>query len=250
MRVEKIVLYKHLGIDPQKHNVADPGRATGKYLAVGIRNLIVYPTIGGIVSGLAWWAHLFVDRFMENSSISGVIIPDMVEFVTSLAWGLLLIVAIVVFPYCVYLGLRSFLVSFFNPNLSSPQSSLKCFLSSIKSDLYKRAYNLLTDNAQRAGRVKLPRKGVLSEKMPEIVIENLSSFKRFWTDMGTFSWKAKTRKIRQRVLDSHTTLLIIPVMVDNPSKKRHKLSFEAEFVLVKRQELWFLANGFLWPLYV
>jgi len=40
------------------------------------------------------------------------------------------------------------------------------------------------------------------------------------------------------------------VIVDNPSKKGHKLSFEAEFVLVKRQELWFLANGFLWPLYM
>ncbi|GAH59336.1 unnamed protein product, partial [marine sediment metagenome] len=35
--MEKIVLYEHLGIDPQKHNVADPGRATRKYLAVGIR---------------------------------------------------------------------------------------------------------------------------------------------------------------------------------------------------------------------
>lgn len=248
--MEKIVLYEHLGIYPQKHNVADPGRATGKYLTVGIRNLIVYPTIGGIISGLAWWAHLFVDRFMESYSIPGIIIPDMIEFVTSLAWGLLLIVAIVFFPYYVYLGLRSFLISFLNPNLSSPQSSLKCFLNSIKNDLYERAYNILTDHAQKAGRVKLPRKGVLSEKMPEIVIENLSSFKRFWTDMGTFSWKAKTRKIREKALDTHTTLLTIPVIVDNPSKKRHKLSFEAEFVLVKRQELWFLANGFLWPLYI
>lgn len=187
---------------------------------------------------------------MESYSIPGIIIPDMIEFVTSLAWGLLLIVAIVFFPYYVYLGLRSFLISFLNPNLSSPQSSLKCFLNSIKNDLYERAYNILTDHAQKAGRVKLPRKGVLSEKMPEIVIENLSSFKRFWTDMGTFSWKAKTRKIREKALDTHTTLLTIPVIVDNPSKKRHKLSFEAEFVLVKRQELWFLANGFLWPLYI
>ena len=248
--MSKIVLYEHLEVDSQKQNVADPGRATRKYLAVGIRNLIVYPTIGGIISGLAWRAHLFVDRFMESSSISGVIIPDMIEFVTSIAWGLLLIVAIVVFPYGVYLGLRSFLVSSFNPNLSSPQSSLKCFLNSIRSDLCERAYNLLTDQAQKAGRVKLPRKGVLSEKMPEIVIEDLSSFKRFWTDMGTFSWKAKTRKIRAKALDSHTTLLTIPVVVDNPSKKGDKLSFEAEFVLVKRQELWFLANGSLWPLYM
>lgn len=248
--MEKIVLYEHMGIDPQKHNVADPGQATGKYLAVGIRNLIVYPIIGGIVSGLAWWAHLLVDRFMENHSIPGIIIPDIIEFVTSLAWGLLLIVAVAVFPYCVYLGLRSFLVSFFNPNLSSPRSSLKSFLNSIKSDLYERAYNLLTDQAQKAGRVKLPRKGVLSEKMPEIVMEDLSSFKRFWTDMETFSWKAKTRKIRQKAVDSHTTLLIIPIIVDNPSKKPPKLSFEAEFVLVKRQEFWFLANGFLWPLYM
>ena len=248
--MRKIVLYEHLEVDSQKQNVADPGRATRKYLAVGIRNLIVYPTIGGIISGLAWWAHLFVDRFMESSSISGIIIPDIIEFVTSLAWGLLLIVAIVVFPYCVYSGMRSFLVSSLNPNLSSPQSSLKCFLNSIKSDLYERAYNLLTDHAQKAGRVELPRKGVLSQKMPEIVIENLSSFKRFWTDMGTFSWKAKTRKIHEKTLDSHTTLLTIPVIVDNPSKKRPKLSFQAEFVLVKRQELWFLANGFLWPLYM
>ena len=248
--MEKIVLYEHLEMDPQKHNVADPGRATRKYLAVGIRNLIVYPTIGGIVSGLAWWAHLFVDRFMENSSISSVIIPDIIEFVTSLAWGLLLIVAIVVFPYCLYLGLRSFLVSSLKPDLSSPQSSLKCFLNSIKSDLYERAYNLLTDHAQKVGSVRLPRKGIFSKKMPEIIIENLSSFKRFWTDMETFSWKAKARRIRQKAVDSHYTLLTIPVIVDNPSKKRHKLSFEAEFVLVKRQELWFLANGFLWPLYV
>ncbi len=248
--MEKIVLYEHLEMDPQKHNVADPGRATRKYLAVGIRNLIVYPTIGGIVSGLAWWAHFFVDRFMENSSISGVIIPDIIEFVTSLAWGLLLIVAIVVFPYCLYLGLRSFLVSSLKPDLSSPESSLKCFLNSIKSDLYERAYNLLTDHAQKVGSVKLPRKGIFSKKMPKIIIENLSSFKRFWTDMETFSWKAKARRIRQKAVDSHYTLLTIPVIVDNPSKKRHKLSFEAEFVLVKRQELWFLANGFLWPLYV
>jgi len=248
--VRKVVLYEHLGIDLQKHDVADPGRVTRKYLAVGIRNLIVYPTIGGIISGLAWWAHLLVDRFMESSSITGIIIPDIIEFVTSLAWGLLLIAAIVFFPYYVYLGLRSFLVSFLKPNLSSPESSLKCFLNSIRSDLYERAYNLLTDHAQKAGMVKLPRKGILSEKMPEIVIENLSSFKRFWTDMETFSWKAKTRKIREKVLDSHVTLLIIPVIVDNPLKKRQKLSFEAEFVLIKRQELWFLANGFLWPLYM
>lgn len=248
--MSKIVLYEHLEIDSRKHNVPDPGRATRKYLAMGIKNLIVYLAVGGIVSGLAWWAHLFVDRFMENSSISGIIIPDIVEFVTSLAWGLLLIVAIVVFPYCVYLGLRNFLVSSFNPNLSSPQSSLKCFLNSIKSDLCERAYSLLTDHAQKAGRVKLPRKGVLSEKMPEIAIEDLSSFRQFWTDMGTFSWKAKTRKIHEKTLDSHTTLLTIPVIVDNPSKKGPKLSFEAEFVLVKRQELWFLANGFLWPLYM
>ena len=158
--------------------------------------------------------------------------------------------AVVVFPYCVYLGLRSFLVSSFNPNLSSPQSSLKCFLNSIRSGLYERAYSLLTDQAQKAGRLKLPRKGVLWEKVPEIVIENLSSFKQFWTDMETFSWKAKTRKIQAKALDSHTTLLTVPVMLDNPSKKPQKLSFEAEFVLVKRQELWFLANGFLWPLYM
>ncbi len=246
----KIVLYEHLALDSQKHNVANPERATRKYLAVGIRNLIVYPTIGGIVSGLAWWAHLFIDRFMESSSISGVIVPDLIEMVTSLAWGLLLIVAVVVFPYCVYSGMRSFLVSSLNPNLSSPQSSLKCFLNSIKSDLYERAYNLLTDHAQKAGSVKLPRKGVLSEKMPEITIESLSSFKQFWTDMETFSWKVKTRKIRKEALDSHATLLRIPVIVDNPSKKPPKLSFVAEFVLVKRQELWFLANGFLWPLYM
>ncbi len=248
--MSKIVLYEQLEMDSHKHNVADTGQATRKYLAMGIKNLIVYLAVGGIVSGLAWWAHLFVDRFMENSSISGIIIPDIIEFFTSIAWGLLLIVAVVVFPYCVYLGLRSFLVSSFNPNLSSPQSSLKCFLNSIKSDLYERAYNLLTDRAQKAGRVKLPRKGVLSEKMPEIAIEDLSSFRQFWTDMGTFSWKAKTRKISEKTLDSHTTLLTIPVIVDNPSKKPQKLSFEAEFVLVKRQEFWFLANGFLWPLYM
>lgn len=121
------------------------------------------------MKGLAWWTHLFVDRFMENSSISGVIIPDMLEFVTSLAWGLLLIVAIAVFPYCVYLGLRSFLVSSLNPNLSSPKSSLKCFLNSIRSDLYERAYNLLTDQAQKAGRVKLPRKGFCRRKCRKLL---------------------------------------------------------------------------------
>jgi len=241
--VEKIILYGHLEIDPQKHNVIDPTRATRKYLAVGIRNLIFYPTIGGIVSGLAWWAHLFVDRFMENPSI-----PSIIEFGISLAWGLLLIVAIVVFPYCVYSGLRSFLVSFLKPNLSSPESSLKCFLNSIKSDLYERAYNLLTDGAQKAGRIELPRKGVLSEKMPEIVIEDLSSFERYWKNMAAFSWKAKTRKICEKALDQNTTLLKIPLIVDNPSKRYNKLSFEAEFLLIKRQGLWFLANGFWWPL--
>lgn len=175
---------------------------------------------------------------MENPSIPGII-----EFGISLAWGLLLIVAIVVFPYCVYSGLRSFLVSFLKPNLSSSESSLKCFLNSIKSDLYERAYNLLTDGAQKAGRIELPRKGVLSEKMPKIVIEDLSFFERFWKNMAAFSWKTKKRKICEKALDQNTTLLKIPLIVDNPSKRHNKLSFEAEFLLIKRQGLWFF-----WPM--
>jgi len=112
---------------------------------------------------------------------------------------------------------------------------LKCFLNSIKSDLYQRAYDLLTDGAQKAGRLELPRKGILSEKMPEIVIEDFSSFERFWKSMGIFCWKAKTRKIRHKALNENTTLLKISLIVDNPSKKDDKLSFEAEFLLVKRQ---------------
>ena len=247
--MEKIVLYEHLEIDPEQHNVANLSRATRRYLAVGIRNLIVYPTVGGIVSGLAWWAHLFLNRFMENPSIPGII-PGMMEFGISLTWGLLLIVTIVVFPYCVYSGLRSFVVSFLKPDLSSPESSLKCFLNSIKSDLYERAYNLLTESAQKTGRIKLPRKGALSEKMPEVVIEDLPSFKRFWENVETFCWKAKIRKIHQKDFDENITLLKIPLIADNPSKKHDKLSFEAEFVLVRRQGLWFLANSFWWPLYI
>ncbi len=53
-----------------------------------------------------------------------------------------------------------------------------------------------------------------------------------------YTYESTETKYCEKALDQNTTLLKIPLIIDNPSKRYNKLSFEAEFLVIKRQGLW------------
>lgn len=130
----------------------------------------------------------------------------------------------------------------------TPEFTLKYFLTNIGNELYRHAYNLLTDQAKALGRVDFPRETSIQKIMPDLVIEDYNSFKNFWRKT-LFNWPVLIEKIKNKDYEiksqfgsdySHTAILEVTI-------KSESETFTSKFILVKRHGFWFLVNGFFWP---
>jgi hypothetical protein len=237
-------LYGQYSIIPEDHTVSHPERADENYRQLAVKKAIGYFITGLILSGILLFIHFWLDKGVVEDRYEGLM-----DWVTSLVWGTAGFMGLFMFPYMLYAGVRCVMVSYFKPDVSTPESTLKAFLNSTQSSLTIRAYNLLTDQAQTPGKVELTG-GVetLASRVPDIDINDVETFETFWVGMDGLSWKYKTGSIEKRELnDDASVLLTVPVKAGARRSGGKKLWFSVEFVAVRRKSRWFLANGFVWP---
>jgi hypothetical protein len=65
------------------------------------------------------------------------------------------------------------------PRRQTSEETVAAFLDAVKHRLWNRAYDCLTDSAQKVGAVELQKMDYLQKMMPDIRIDSLESFKHF-----------------------------------------------------------------------
>lgn len=181
--------------------------------------------------------------------IDGLVAGDAVPFNT--IGVLLLIGAPITFIAEFALGLKTIITGMRAPKNKTPEATVQTFMEAVRYGLWKRAYNCLTDAAQATGAVTLVRKGYLQTAMPNIRVNSEGSLKRCWSGLE-FSYAPQWYSMTCESLDDETAMVALPFYATwsvEQEGKEQKFSqvFECPFVVVRRGDFWFLANGFFWP---
>lgn len=162
-----------------------------------------------------------------------------------------------------YLGVAGYriLTAFRPPRSNNPIRTLEAFSLAIDNELYARAYNCLTDGAQKVSRINKDKDDYLQLAMPPIEFEDAKSFRHFYSNFG-FRFVFETRSLEDftwdKVADDCVTLSLQATAYWEASEldEAHRGNeesldraegFPVSFTLVRRGEIWFLTRGYFLP---
>ena len=231
-----IFIYKSTGkpfqINDREHDVKDTALHLKSSLPEALKNLALGIVIVIISATILYLVGDKIDSAMADSWIKKTTIAGICGAILGL------------FYFLVVHNFMAVLASLFKPNLKTPEKAVKSFFSSIKKGLYERAYNLLTDNARKLELIEFPVETEMQKEMPDVYFHNFETFENFWSKLE-FSWDLDF--IQPKCKENDDSLAIVEVEVSPNNLLAGKHNFKAEFVLIKKDEYWFLCNGFLWP---
>lgn len=246
-----IKLAENYVISPRDHSVDDPTRALKKYPRKGLSNVIISLVIGLVLSVVIYFLGFLIEPVAKS-------IPSFLwEFYIVRAFFSVLanyvpLLVVLCPPICLFFGINSLYKSCIRPTLSTPKKAIECFLRSTDVDLYERAYNLLTDQAQKLGKLDLNESDhVFAKKIPkEVTISDLSSFEDWWTGVR-LCWPPKWKKLVRHDISPDVCVLEFPVRLSYPKACGELLgepiSFNAVFPMIQRERMWFVVKPFIWP---
>jgi hypothetical protein len=238
MDMEIITLYKFqdksFDIVPDEHVVSDMSRLTKTALPESLKNF-------GIVFAVSIVTTLFIvaaSQVMERTISE----PGLKKIIGT-------VMAACVIGLLIYCGVKIKIVigSLFKPNLKTPESAVRSFLSSLQKGLYKQAYNLLSDTAQKLGKLEMPKNNIMQKKMPDLNFDDLHTFASFWQRIE-FPWKqSDLERPKAQTINDSVAIVELRIDMDRTSIRWEEFPLSAKFVTVKRGGLWIIANGFFWP---
>ncbi|MEW6659147.1 MAG: hypothetical protein AB1424_10845 [Thermodesulfobacteriota bacterium] len=268
--MEEVTLYDlpgcHFSTDPKNHQVNDISRARKRYINEIIPKLAI--SFGLLLLIIIFFVNLYYSvRFSHEPKWIGnylnIIIfivvllsisygfhyfgkyhrggslylpwhdPVFSSFIFKIIWGLF---ATHIYGIIIYLnGLLYLLI--FPQSLKSPTKAVNSFLKSIKLGLFERSYNILTDNAQKLG---------INNPGGRYQFRDLKTFREFW--LGTnFFWGSgvdhrqwSSFSFLHKFLDDCTALVEAFINFNGGRGV-------AKFLVVQREGIWFLVNGFFCP---
>jgi len=185
---------------------------------------------------ILWLISIGVERWVENPTTQKIIAYGMIGYLLVVILGI---------------GKKFGAVfsSLFRPNQKKPMAAVRSFVLAVEKGLYERAYSLLTDQAQQIEKQNFPKEDPLQKKMPDLQFNDLETFKRFWSEIK-FPWKLyEPWKNNPKEISDTVALVEVTIRSEGtgvPSVDEY--DFSAKFITVKRNGLWFVANGFFWPL--
>lgn len=248
--------------DWRNHKVENPNRAVAKFTGETLSHalgFLVWPSL---------YAGFLVVITTVNIDIASFIFREFGLRVTRLmVFGTFVVVsapALVLLLRCIIAFARVLNVAPPEGRRRTPQGTFRVFLEAAKLGLYRRAYNCLTDNAQKPGEVKLPKDDYLQEMMPDVSIDSFKSFGRFWEGIG-FSFRPEWSHLKFKSLGADAVRLTVPLHARWSSKslevnkefphclfaarksQERNEKFLWSFVAVRRGAFWFLTSAFFWP---
>jgi hypothetical protein len=151
------------------------------------------------------------------------------------------------------------------PRHRTPAQTLRTFFRALRNSLPQRAYDCLTDQAQRQARVLAPECDFLPGRMLRAAsFDSVETFSGYWSRFHVAApwtaWVPATLstpvlvpfvlRVRIQEVDAATVFVTVPILARWQFTKKAQPSsrwFEAAFVMVNRGESWFLTNGYLVP---
>jgi hypothetical protein len=249
-------------VDPEIQSVAAPERAQDRHasemIRLGLQDLgafLLYPLVGIAILALAWLVLMALSRLMSLAPFENM--PSFVKYVAlsvvlALGWYFLGPV-IMALPYEMLRWpvrpLRAgwkFVRAIIHPRRTTPLATLRTFFNSIQDGAYARAYNCLSDTAQTA-HFEYPKTTYLQSQMIPADFESVDQFRRYWSQVKTqFSFQVDPAEGEERAVDTETVRIELPVTLTiRDGKNTRVYETTSAFILVKRGNFWFLANGFL-----
>jgi hypothetical protein len=214
--------------------VNDDGHAIKSSLPEALKNLLASFVILVVWCLFLYFIGEIIDKNIGDSGTRKVI-------------GILLAGAFIASLFYFWLKIKAVLSSLFKPNLKTPEKAVESYISALKKGLHERAYNLLTDKAQKLSKLVFPKEDKMQQKMPDLYYEDLNSFKSFWNSIQ-FPWKQhEYSRPKAEIINESTALVKTKIVTDRIVDDMDEYDFTAKFVTVKRENKWFLANGYFWP---
>jgi hypothetical protein len=221
-------------INPKEHLVADTSRAMVKATPEALKKLGITFIIVIIAVCVLYGIGSVVIKFLGESSTTKVIFGCITGFILGLV-------------YYLFLKIKSVFGSLLKPNLKSPESAVKSFLTALKNGFYGQAFNLLTDQAQSQANLDLPRNTPMQKSMPALDYSDLNTFTKFWASI-CFPWKlSEFSKMKKQAIGEDTSLVEAEIAIDRTIPQANEYGFTVKFMVVRRGDMWFMANGFFWP---
>lgn len=252
------------GVDPGTHTVATPARATDRQSAEAMAAMKANLSGLGSVIGVG----IFLLLIVLGLALLATWFPSL-SIVASVAIGGLLLIIIFSSPRAVA-ALFKFGVSAIGylvfsrrpPNLSTPERTVACFFNALGSQLYRRAYNCLTDQAQTMA-VEFPRDHPIQRSMPAASWDSAESFGAFWSGL-VFSWQPQLSGAMSYSINDDAVKMEVPVLcrwtqagsivtqdaevkAPDGSPNDETQTVSCPFLVVRRSGYWFLCNGAFWP---
>jgi hypothetical protein len=146
---------------------------------------------------------------------------------------------------------RALLAGMAKPNLKVPEHTVEVFLTALRHRLYNRAYNCLTDTAQRGTYIEVKAENYLQpEDVETIEISSQGDFAQLMEQMCTAISGYQIVPKSSRFLGNDAA--VVAVMLDltwriGGDNMCVSESVPWEFALVKRGGYWLITNGFYWP---
>jgi hypothetical protein len=221
-------------INPKEHLVTDTSRAMVRAAPEALKRLCITFVVALVGVVVLYGIGNAVAKFLGETSTTKIIFGG----ITGLIIGLI---------YYLFLKVKSMFESLLKPNLKSPESAVKSFLNALKNGFYGQAFNLLTDQAQSQANLDLPRDNPMQKRMPALNYSDLNTFTKFWTSIG-FPWKpSEHSRMKKQELSDDAALVEAEIVIDRTVSQPNEWGFTAKFMVVKRGDMWFVANGFFWP---
>ncbi len=234
--MDNLLVYKEtknpIQINPNDHDIKDTAKHLKSSLPAALKNLALGIVVVSISAVILYLVGDKINSVMSDSWIKKIILA-------SIAGGMLGL-----FYFLVIHNFQAVLASLFKPNLKTPEKAVKTYFSSVKKDLYERAYNLLSDNAQELEMIKFPVETEMQKNMPDVYFHNLESFENFWSKIK-FSWDLSYIQPKCKKKDERSAIVEVEITPTNNDTNLY--GFKAEFALIKKDDYWFLCNGFIWP---
>jgi hypothetical protein len=244
-QILKVVIFDDYGgssydINSEEQIVANPQRALEKFSSEFRSSAPKY--VGAAIGSFASFG--FMGFLFSYFQLTWILIP-----LPSFIWSFLFFLAGgILFSYFLFIFFVLFGSSRSEPEMHTPEATLKTFIGAISANFWNRAYNCLTDYAQQIGSLNFKRVGYLENNIGDVRIDSVESLKNSWKFFG-FSWTPKWTMLNLKSLDPHTVKAKLPFNINWYDKKYVHLEHRVvcTFVLVERGGFWFLSNGFFWP---